>query len=370
MQNPFSLKVVTRPEEFCNRTSEIQKLINCAASNTNVVIFSPRRYGKTSLVRHVQNQLAQSGFNTIYIDLFGLSSADNIASRFAKGVYKALYEKKSLWQKALSIIKSHRPVIRPDSSGTGLSITAEVAGTGLSGPELLDETLSELGRFMAAGKKRFNLALDEFQEITEIKDSNIEGILRAHVQHQEAAYFFIGSRRRVLLNMFNQKRRPFFQSAINFELDKLPHNELTAFVMDRFQSAKKRCPEDVADQLANQVADHPYYCQKLAFFCFERSDRKATHNILQQAYDDLIQSETPVYEAILQGLSPRQIALLKAIAKEPSKSLMSIDYMRKHTLKSVGGVQSAIKKLEQLDLIEKKKDGPWIVVDPVFATWL
>jgi hypothetical protein len=367
MQNPFSLKVITDPNGFCNRAAEIQKLISYAESDTNAVIYSQRRFGKTSLVQQVQQRLAKADFVTIYIDLFGLSSADTIASRISKGVYKALYEQKALWEKALATIKSHRPVLRPDE--TGLSITAEPAGSRLFGADLLDKTLQELGEFLEAEKSKANIVLDEFQEITEIKDPNVEGILRSHVQQHKASYYFVGSRRRVLLEMFSQERRPFFQSAINFELDKLPHDEFTAFIAKRFEEAKKRCPPEVAAAIAATVGDHPYYGQKLAFFCYERADKKVTQTDMQQAYSDLIQAERPVFEAILQGLAPRQIALLKALAAEPTKSILSAEYIRRHALKSIGGIQAAAKRLNALDLIEKEKDA-WMVVDQVFAHWL
>jgi hypothetical protein len=362
------LKVITAPENFCNRVAEIQKLLSYAESETNTVIFSPRRFGKTSLVRQIQQRLHKQGYITIYIDLFGLSSAETIASRITKGIYNALFNQKPLWEKALTTIKSHRPVIRPDDSG--FAITAEATGTKLFGADLLDKTLQELGDFLKSGKKNINIVLDEFQEITEIKDPNIEGVLRSHIQHHKASYFFVGSRRRVLLEMFNQRRRPFFQSAINFELGKLPHDELSQFVVTQFETGKKRCSLQLANALAAMVEDHPYYTQKLAFFCFERTDRKATQTNLQEAYVDLTQAETPVFEAILQGLAPRQIALLKAIAKEPSKSIMAMSYIKKHGLKSIGGIQAAIKRLNRLDLVERLEGDQWIVVDPVFQYWL
>jgi len=364
---PFSLRVITDPIGFCNRTPEIQKLISYAKSNTNAVIYSQRRFGKTSLVKQVQQRLEKADFVTIYIDLFGLSSADTIASRITRGVYKALYEQKALWQKALATIKSHRPVVRPDE--TGFSITAEAAGSKVFGADLLDQTLHELGEFLAQEKRKTNIVLDEFQEITEIKDPDVEGIMRSHIQQHQASYFFVGSRRRVLLEMFSQKRRPFFQSAVNFELNPLPHDEFVTFIAKRFEDAKKRCPPEAADAIAATVGDHPYYGQKLAFFCYERADKKVTQTDVQQAYADLLQAERPVFEAIVLGLAPRQIALLKAIAREPTKSILSMDYIRKHALKSIGGIQAATKRLNQLDLIEKEKDV-WIVVDRVFARWL
>ncbi|NNF97847.1 MAG: ATP-binding protein [Desulfobacteraceae bacterium] len=367
--NPFSLKVLTDSDQFCNRTREIATLASYAKSNSNVVLFSPRRYGKTSLVHQVQKRLKKNGFITIYVDLFGLSSADTIANRLTKGVYTALYNQKNLLQKAISIIKTHRPVIRPDE--TGVSITTEPISSGLSGAELLDKTLGDLGHFMAAGKKKINIVLDEFQEITEIRDPDIEGIMRSYIQKHRAGYFFVGSRRRVLLDMFNQRRRPFFQSAINYKLDKLPHDELVVFLMERFGAGHKRCAEKQARKIAEAVDNHPYYSQKLSFFCYEIADRSVKVTDVQQGFEALVQAETPVFEAIVQGLAARQIALLRAIAREPHKAITSMNFVKRHHLKSIGGIQAAVKKLARLDLIEKEgKNHPWQLVDPILAQWL
>jgi hypothetical protein len=371
MKNPFSLKIVAHPDHFCNRKKEMDQLISYASSDGNTVIYSPRRFGKTSLVCQVQQRLKKAGFMTIYIDLFGLSSADNIAKRIARGLYAAIYEEKTLLQKAVSIIKTHRPVLRPDE--TGISISAESVSLNLSGTELLDKTMAEFGEFIDSGKKKINIVLDEFQEITEIRDRDIEGVLRAHIQQQQASYFFVGSRRRVLLEMFNQRRRPFFQSAFNFELHKLPHDELTDFISKRFDAGGKHCSLEMAGLIAGCVEDHPYYVQKLCFFCYELSGRTVTRKDVDAAFVELIQGEGPVFEALVQGLAPQQIALLRAVARDPSKSIMSMGYMRKHNLKSIGGIQSAARKLEQLDHIERQAgtpDASWHVVDPLFGRWL
>ena len=144
---------------------------------------------------------------------------------------------------------------------------------------------------------------------------NIEGIMRAHIQHQQASYFFVGSRRRVLLEMFNQGRRPFFQSAVNFELTTLPHDELTDFLSRRFRAGGKQCSREIASLIAESMEDHPYYCQKLAFFCFERSGKTMSKKDALEGLIELIHGEKPVFEAIIQGLAPQQIALLRAVAK-------------------------------------------------------
>jgi hypothetical protein len=368
MNSPFSLKIIADPAAFCNRSEEISSLIRYAESKTNVVIFSPRRYGKTSLARIVQAKLKENGMITVFVDLFGLSSVDNIAGRIAKGVYQALYPQKSIMQKAIGAIRTFRPVIRPSEKGISLSV--ESASPTLFGTELLEKTMEDLGDFIRKTKKPVHIVLDEFQEITQVGDTVVESVLRAHIQEHEASYFFIGSRRRVLLDMFTQKRRPFFQSAVNFELGVLPHPDLVAFILKKFASGGKICSKPLAQKLAAAVSNHPYYFQKFALMVFHLHGKEVTEASLKEGFRLLLESESYVFEATLQGLSPQQIAVLKAIAREPTASILSGTFMKKHDLKSVGGVQAALRKLATLDHIEKTPDGVWKVVDPVFSIWL
>ena len=52
---------------------------------------------------------------------------------------------------------------------------------------------------------------------------------------------------------------------------------------------------------------------------------------LSVGYRKLIENEIYVFEAVLQGLAPRQIAVLKAISRERTKSVLSSQYMKNMT---------------------------------------
>lgn len=368
MKNPFTIKVIPHDAPFCNREKEQKELLAYAENKTNVVLFSPRRFGKTSLVKRVQNQAAQKGMATIYIDLFGLSSTDDIAGRIARSIYEMLYKHKSVFKKTVTLFQSFRPVMRPTADGISMSV--EVIPRDISGIDLLEKTMEDLGTFIAGSKTPVHIVFDEFQEITELKDPRIEGILRKHIQEHQASYFFVGSRRRILLDMFTTRKRPFFQSAFLYKLNELPEDELKRFLTDNFENAGKECSDDVAGALVKAVGNHPYYAQKLSFTLCQTTQKKINTSDIKEALQSMIQGEAPVFESIILGLAPQQIALLKAIAKEPSPSVLSANYMNKHQLKSVGGIQAALKKLMQQDLIEKMDNKIWIVVDPVFAKWL
>ena len=369
MKNPFTIKVVSKEVNFCNRSDETKRLVRYAQNDTNVVMYSPRRFGKTSLMHLVQSQLKDKSFIPVFIDLFGLSSVENIADRLARGVYSGLQPHKPLFNKAIDMIRTHKPVLSFSESAFA-NLSVEKASQTLFGEELLDATLQGLGKFLKTTKKQVNIVLDEFQEIVELKNKNIEGIMRSHIQVQPASYFFVGSRRRVLLEIFKSKRRPFFNSAFEFKLAALPHDELTRFICTRFAAGKKSCPEALADQIAEMVSDHPYYTQKLCYMVFEEALKQVTQANVKNGFKVLLEDETSLFEQYLRPLAPQQIALLKAVAKEPTASLLSTGYIQRHNLKSVGGIQGAKRKLIDQDLIEKDARNVFSVVDPIFKIWL
>ncbi len=173
-----------------------------------------------------------------------------------------------------------------------------------------------------------------------------------------------------MLGIFNERQRPFFQSAINYKLDSLPCDKLSQFVSDMFKGTNKTCDLSQAELISNMVRGHPYYAQKLAFFTYENSGEVVKKGDIDRSFEDLLKSEQPVFEAIIQGLAPKQVAMLKAIALEPSASLFSIGYMKRHGLGSTGGVQGALKRLLSLDIIEREDEVKWSVVDPIFSLWL
>jgi uncharacterized protein len=370
MANPFTLRVIAPDSPFCNRAEEFKELTRHAANQTNVVVFSPRRYGKTSLVKRVQAEVEKEGFLTFYADLFMVAGVNEVAERIAKSVYTVLHKRESLLEKGARMLKSFktfRPVFKP-SPEDGFTLSVEPSSPTTLGTELLDNVLEDLGTFMQKERPKVHFVLDEFQEITELKDSSIEGILRKHIQHQRASYFFVGSRRRVLLDIFNQRSRPFYQSALMYPIYPLPHNDLVDFLVERFERAGKKCPRSVAETISHKTLQYPYYAQALAYHVFDLSGKVAQGKDVDAGFERLLSSERYAYEAMVQGLTGAQIALLRALASSPTSQILSSEYLARHRL-TIGGVQYAQKKLVELDLIEKRNDV-WQVVDPIFAQWI
>jgi len=344
-KNPFHIKEIPVSGAFCDRKRELTELISYAESGTNVVLFSPRRYGKTSLTRRIQAKLA-------------------------KAIYVITHTNESIFHKAIKFITSYRPVLESNMDGT-ISISVQPAFK-KSGMDLLTETMDALEKFVTDIKIPIHIAFDEFQELVEVdKSPAVEGILRHYIQHMGCSFFFIGSRRRILLEIFNDRKRPFFQSAMNYELKPLPKQDIVSFIQTRFKSGKKHISKEYAIQIADLIAQHPYYMQKLCFLLYDRIKTNVTEQDIFSAYNQLLNDEKFAFENILQGLTSKQISLLDALAREPEAKIYSAHYINKYTLGSTGGVQKNIQVLSRLDLVEKDlHTKQWSIVDPVFRKWL
>jgi len=369
--NPFTLKEIPSGAAFCNRQKEMRDLITFTSARQNVLLYSPRRYGKTSLVKKVQGHLESDGAITAYCDLFGVTSIEDIAGRIARSIYTITRRDENLFQKAVRFLTSFRPVLSPSPDG-GISVSVQPAYSMSQSWELLDNTMEALGRFVQDVSNLVHVALDEFQEITEIENSlRIEGRLRHFIQGMKCAFVFVGSRRRILLDMFNNRKRPFFQSTINYELGPLPIEELLEFMVSGFEGAGKALSRDLGKQICELLGQHPYYIQKFCFFLFNRVEKSVTPEQISDTYRMLLESERALFEALIRRLTVTQIALLTAIAKEPTNKLFPVEYMERHRLKSTGGIQRSLSVLTAEDLVEQNpEDGAWSVVDPLFRQWL
>lgn len=152
MLNPFYLQEIPVDAPFCNRVKELKELSSYAESKANVVIYSPRRYGKTSLTKRIQHNLSLNGAITAYADFFGVASIDDVAARTAKAIFAVTHKNNSLWKKALSTIRSFRPILRPEPDGM-FTLSVEPSSTKRSGLDLLEDTMASLGEFV---KQRYS----------------------------------------------------------------------------------------------------------------------------------------------------------------------------------------------------------------------
>lgn len=371
MKNPFNYLQLASGDQFYDRKEILSDLRSRFVSGqTNIVIYGPRRYGKTSLVAELSRQLEKDGFVCVSFDMIKMASLPLFAEAYATRLYSRLAPVRSGIRQISSFFRHLRPKLTIGADGeTGFSFDI---GTGGLGPEGLSEVL-DLPQRLAEGR-RILIVMDEFQEVeTLLPDGGFERSLRSVIQgHRNVSYIFLGSRYHLLRRMFTDHARPFYKSALTMLLDKPPVEESIAFVVSRFQSAGIPITPEAASRLVGRIANIPYYVQQLGFETFRIADeagrREADVADVDDAYAKLAGFNRDQYEQLTLSFSASQKKLLLALAREETAEF-DAGFRSRHGLGVSSTVNSAKKKLVEDGHIEQG-GGICRIADPFFAEYL
>jgi hypothetical protein len=373
MKNPFT-NDLARDAGFCNRKKEIATLCRHMTSGIHCMLYAPRRYGKSSLAHVVLNRLESAGeMVPIYVDLFKTDTMEDVARTLYREIVNSLgrraADKSSVGNRIMSFFKLIRLTLRLSATPDKVAPEFEVS-LGNEPPDLhLETIISSLDAYCEDQGVKVCLCLDEFQEICNLAESRkIEALLRGGMQAcRHVSFLFMGSRRTILRDMFEDQKRPFYKSAMVIPLPRIPKKEFETFILEHFNNAGLPLSKDEAAEIVSFSEGYPGYVQKLAMICFETKQNGGT---LLDAENTLIEMESGEFEGIYLGLTNTQKRLIRAIAEVRPTAIFSQQFIKNAELGSQGGVQTSLKSLIQLDLIEPDEDSAWRVVDPIFARWL
>ena len=372
MANPFNYLQFATGDQFYDRR-EVRKdlLSRFLSGQTNVVLYGPRRYGKSSLVAELVGDLEKAGIPCVTLDVVKVPSIDMFVSAYATKVYRRLAPVKFEFRKLGMFLKSLRPKMSLGPTGeTGLSFEPSGATVG---PEALTEVL-DLPQKLLSGRGRAVVVFDEFQEVKDLlPNDGFERVMRSAIQsHRNVSYIFLGSRYHMLRRMFTDHNRPFYKSAVTILLGKPPVEESVRFVIDRFASAGKSIARDAAERLVGKIENIPYFIQQLGFETFRLVDdarRKSVSSAdVDSAFANLSCFNRDQYEQLMLTLSVSQKKLLIALAHEQTDEFGDV-YRRRYALGVSSTVNSAKSKLMEDGHIELS-DGKYVVADPFFAQFL
>ncbi len=372
--NPFVYGERVSGKHFCNRTEEISTLVSEVSSGQNIMIYSPRRFGKTSLIDAVLKEAENKGMITIYLDLFPVISNEDFVRVSLKALSKALIgSPKNLLEKVKTFFKRISP---------SLSMTLEEDGTpsigiNFSKAEILpavEDIFEGFYKFVSKSKKkRAVVVLDEFQQLGELEDTRIERTLRSIIQsHREISYVFMGSKKHLIYDMFNNPERPFFKSSAHFPLGKINTGEFAAFIKAGFHENNRGIDDETAVYIVEKAENHPYYTQMLAHTAWEFVNESEGIGIprVDAAVDTILNREEAAFTNLWDGLTLKQKRLLLALAlKKKKDKIYSSGFLKKHRLDSSGTVQRGISSLLNKGVIDK--EGDKVEINDIFLKfWL
>jgi hypothetical protein len=374
-QNPFRFGDLALDDAFTDRETELGELTADVLNGQNVVIFAPRRYGKSSLVRRATQQLLSRRVLVAQVDLMTATTKEQLAAKLAHAIYAEiatpLFRAR---ERATEIFRGLRvaPVMTVDPNDGSLGFTFRTGHAS----EDVDATLEKLfelpAELGAERKRRVCLVFDEFQEILDL-DPNLPALMRAVFQAQpDVAHVYLGSKRSMMERLFNDANEPFWRSAKHMELGVIAPKAFAPFIRDRFATTGRRIDEDAVEGVLATTRGHPYATQELCYAVWEETPARGRAGRAEVAagMERVLRSENAHFTLIWDQASRVQRAVLQALAREPLVSATSEEFRRRHGLPGGSSVQRALDTLGQDELVLRQAPGAYRIAEPFLAEWV
>jgi hypothetical protein len=374
--NPFVYGEVVPTAAFVNRVAELDRLVRDLAAAQKVFLISPRRYGKSSLIRQALATMARRGALTVDVTVSSYSSY----VAFLEGYARALMTAETKWDRARTwlreTIRSARAEIRyaPGESALGaLTVSFPGVRTDRDVSRLALEVFALPARLAETRRRKVVVALDEFQAIGGFNGGSVEHALRAAVQHQRnVGYVFAGSEPSLMERMLGPKR-PFYKAGPVMRLEKIPADEFAAAIDARFTRSGMKPEQGLGAAIVDLAGNLPYDVQRLAHETWDevrgRGRKRATLDDLHLALKRLLAEQQMMFEAVWQRLTLAQRSALRAVVIEEGRGLHSEDVRTRHRLGGASTVQAALAALVRDDVITRDGDRH-VVVDSLFREWV
>jgi len=376
VDNPFVYGEVVPGEAFVDREAELDRLIADLSSAQKIFLISPRRYGKSSLIRRGLDLLRRRGALTIDVTVSSYSSY----LAFLEGYARAIASVESKWDRARAwlteAISSTRPEIRYEPHDTGLG-RFSVAFPGVTTPRdvnrLANEVFALPGKLATDRKRAIVVALDEFQAVEGFNGGSVEHALRAAAQHQrQVGYVFAGSEPSLMEKMIGP-RRPFYKAGPVMRLQKIPADVFANFIERRFVKSGIRPEAGLGAAIVDLAGNLPYDVQRLAHETWDdvraSGARKAALDDLHGTLARLLSEQDMLFEAVWQRLTLAQRATLRAVVLQGGRELHSADARTRHRLGGPSSIQASLAALVKQDVLLKEGQR-YVVVDSLLREWV
>lgn len=365
----FIFGVATSGENFTDRKNETNRLLLNFQQGINTILISPRRIGKTSLVRKVCELAKSDDLKIVYLDIFSCRSDREFYDAFATAVLRQTSSKLEEW---IDNAKRFLSRITPKFSigtdpMTDFSVSLELNTKSEDVTDIL-----QLPEKIASEKGvKIVICIDEFQQIAEFSDSKtFQKRLRTVWQlQQNVSYCLFGSKKHLMNELFERRSLPFYKFGDALYLQKIATKDWVKYICERFDATNKSISPSLAEKIAQKVDNHSSYVQQLAWLVWIHTDEVATEENFEEAWQDLLDQNTPLFEKQTENLTGYQLNFLRAIIDGVSKEFTTKNVLEKYNLgtsSNVAIVKRALIKKELID-IEKKEI---VISDIVLKEWL
>lgn len=369
MRSPFVFGKIAAGSCFMDREQECAQMVDNFCNLTNTVLISPRRWGKSSLVRRASERAAERDkqLRICHLDIFNVRSEEEFYEKLAECL---LTSTSSRWEEMMSAARRYLSSLMPVLSVGDPQNSVSFSFTKKPVRNNADEVLDLAERIAEEKKLSLVVCIDEFQQIACFDDPEaFQAKLRSHWQlHQRVAYCLYGSRRHMMTEIFTNPGKPFYKFGQNIFLDKIARVYWPPFIISKFRETGKSISEVQCLKIAELTEDNPYYIQQLSEMVWNRTAQVCEDEMIADAFQSLVESQAGLNLALTQTLTITQQNLLHAIV-DGVVQLTSASVLEKYGLKNSLTVQRAKKVLVRLDILDDF--GRVITMeDPIYAWWL
>ena len=368
MQNPFAYSNYVTGESFCNRKKELSELLKYIKGSQNVLLYSHRRCGKSSLIRQIFREIKNKNLNigTMHVELYGTISEKDFITRTFQGLNQLESNFERLLKSVSKAIKNIKLNLSIDSA-TGSTLVSP-SFEAVNEKVILEELMNILSKY--SQKHKLVIAFDEFQEVANYTEDGFEKRLRSFIQqHSNICYIFSGSQQHLITEMFNSNNRAFYKLAESFHLDKIETKHYIPWIQNLFNRKKVNLPDELIEEIAQRFENHPMYIQNFLFHLWERPVKKGfSPEILSEVEDAIIEKRSLEHTVLWETLSINQKKTLKLILLNNGSNLFNADSLKSVNLKTGSLVTKALSSLMKKEIIVK--NGRYLIQDVIFKKWL
>ena len=367
MKNPFRYGSRVSGGAFFDRARIMRDMLGVVDGGNNVVLYGPRRYGKSSLVGEVMARLRAKGWVCAEVNMMDVASLEDFVSQYARALYREVSPVVGTLRHIAGLFRRVTPKVGVDDEGRP-ELKFEIASR-KAGVAALRDVFELPAKICPAG--RTLVVLDEFQEVESLGlGAQFERTMRSVIQNQpDIAYVFLGSKTHMLERMFSSPSRPFYNSAQKFILSRPPEEESRRFVVERFKSVGMTMPDGLAARVVSLAGNVPYYVQAISSWVYNAvaggRSRVVRAADVDEAFQSLYATETILMESVFMAHPESRRLLMRALAKEPT-ARFDEDYRDRHALPSTSTVNTALRRLVKESVVEAQ-DGVYALADPLLA---
>lgn len=369
--NPFLISGYSGPDFFCDREDETARLNRYIRNKNHVTLFAMRRLGKTGLIQHVFDAYkSRKTVNCLYVDILGTRNLREFCNQLATAIYNHFPENRGTGKRILDFVKALRPVISYDELSGQPEVSFEAGET--RRPE---KTIQQLFEFLDKQQKRIVIAIDEFQQIIEYPEKNTEALLRTYMQSLKyTSFIFCGSNQKIMHEIFNSAKRPFFASCTGMHLDYIDEAKYADFIVRTFKSYKRAVDAESVAFILEWTLTHTYYTQYLCNHIFTTNARRINLDFVRSAAVEVLKINEPTYYQYRNLLTPQQWELLRAVASETRLyKAHSSQFIRKYGLGTSSMVTRGLQALIEKEMVyhNTSVEKPYYeVYDKFLMRWL